>query len=208
MYKTVERKKTMDRKKTIVHFLTAIAFVIFAIQMFQIASGTATTDRFPNPDGSYDYSSVLALYAPFLLCIVALAGLIVALQDGEWGAWLGSLGAIAIIALGGYFLDMMNVAAVLIGGVYTIWWAIVAFKTLAYHWDSFYWENKVLAVVRLLIAVALASFVLVWLTLPLEFDIVQDMSQTIPFCACGGALAIAAAVGLAIEGILWIRCDS
>ena len=98
----------MEKKKTIVHFITAIVFVIFALQLFKIANGEATTDRFPNPDGSFDYSPVLAVYVPFILCILGLAGLIVALQDGEFGAWLGSLGAIAVICLGGYLLDLMS----------------------------------------------------------------------------------------------------
>ncbi|MBR2988502.1 MAG: hypothetical protein IKC64_02120, partial [Clostridia bacterium] len=95
----------MEKKKTIIHFLTAIVFVILAIQLFKIASGEATTDRFRNPDGSFDYGPVLAIYIPFLLCIVMLAALIVALQDGEFFAWLGSLGAIAIIALGGFIFN-------------------------------------------------------------------------------------------------------
>ena len=197
----------MEKRKTIVHFLTAIAFVIFALQLFKIANGEATTDRFLQSDGSYDYTPILNLYAPFLLCIVGLAGLIVTLQDGEFMAWLGSLGAIALIAFGGYLFNGMDIAGILIGGVYTIWWGIVAIRSLAYHWDSFYWENKVLVVTRILTAVALGLFVVMWSNLPTAFDIVQDMTKVMPICAWAGGLAIASAVGLAVEGILWIRAD-
>lgn len=195
----------MEKKKTIVHFLTAAAFVVFALALFKISSGEANTDRFPNPDGSYDYSSVLKLYIPFNICIVMLAAMITALQDGEFGAWLGALGAIAVIAVVGCFLDLMGIAAVLVGGVYVIWWGIVAVKTLAAHWDSFYWENKVLAIVRTLLAASLVLFVIVWMSLPLEFDVVQDMSQVMPICGWAGGLAIATAVGLVVEGALWIK---
>lgn len=198
----------MEKKKTIVHFLAAIAFVVFALALFKIASGEATTDRFPNPDGSYDYGPVLKLFIPFDICIVMLAGIITALQDGEFGAWLGSLGAIALISVVGVLFDFMSLAAVLIGGVYVIWWGIVAVKSLAANWNSFYWENKVLAIVRTLVAATLVAFVLVWVKLPLEFDVVQDMSQVIPFCSWAGGLAIATAVGLVVEGALWIKCCS
>ncbi len=195
----------MEKKKTIAHFLAAIAFVVFAIALFKISSGEATTDRFPNPDGSYDYSSVLKLFIPFNICIVMLAAIITALQDGEFGAWLGAFGAITLIAVVGCFLDLMSIAAVLVGGVYVIWWGIVAVKSLAAHWNSFYWENKLLAIVRTLVAATLVMFVIVWLMLPLEFDVVQDMTQVMPICGWAGGLAIATAVGLVVEGALWIK---
>ena len=195
----------MEKKHTIVHFLAAAALVAFAVALFNIASGVATTDRFPNPDGSYDYGPVLAIFIPFDLCIIAFAGLITVLHGGEFGAWLGSVGAIVVISLIAYFLNMMSIAAVLIGGVYSIWWGISAVRNLAEHWDSFYWENKLLAVCRVLIAIALVLSVCVWFVLPVEFDVVQDMSQAMPICGWAGGFAIAAAVALAIEGLLWIK---
>lgn len=198
----------MEKKHTLVHFLTAAALVYFAVALLNIANGTATTDRFPNPDGSYDYSSVLALYIPFNLCIIGLAGLITVLQEGEFGAWLGAVGVIVLISLVGVFLNLMQGAAFLVGGIYAVWWSISAIRNLAAHWDSFYWENKLLALCRILIAAALVLFVIAWMALPMEFDVVQDMSQAMPICGWAGGLAIAAAVALVVEGFLWIRyCD-
>ena len=132
-------------------------------------------------------------------------------QLGFWSIYL--LGINGVIGSGAFllpqtiyqYMDLMSIAAVLVGGVYVIWWGIVAVKSLAAHWNSFYWENKLLAIVRTLVAATLVMFVIVWLMLPLEFDVVQDMTQVMPICGWAGGLAIATAVGLVVEGALWIK---
>ena len=190
----------MEKKHTIAHFFTAIVFVIFAIALLKISSGAATTDRFKN-----DYGPVLALYIPFLLCIVGLAGIITVLQEGEFLDWLKSVGVIALIGLAGFIFDGMQWAAALVGGLYAVYWTIVALRSLANNWDAYEWENKLLALARVLIAAALVLAVVVWVQLPVERDVTQDMSSVTTICGWAGGVAIAAAVCVFIEGVLWIK---
>ena len=140
-----------------------------------------------------------------MLSIAGLAAMITVLNEGEFGAWLGAVGVIAGFGLVGFLLNLMNIAALLLGGVYALWWSIAAIKNLGANWDSFEWENRVLAVTRLLIAVALVLSVFVWINLPLEFGVAQDMTQVMPLCGWAGGLAIAAAAGTFLEGVLWVR---
>ena len=201
----------MTKQKTLVHFITAIVFVIFGITLFRIASGELSLDYALKESGAQDRSTLTAFVIPFVLCILSLAGLICILQDADsWLPWLESAGAILAISVIGYFIHYSGMV-VLLAGIYFLWWAIASIRNLISIWyDLETWENWVLLVARLLIVATLFLTVCVAIHMPnVPLPETGGLTPTLKTnCTWAGILAIATAVGLVFEGILWRRnCD-
>ena len=199
----------MEKSKTFVHFLTAVLLIVFAVAIFKVTNGTVSLVRPQNQDGSYDFSGLLSLIIPFNLCILAFAGLITVLNDGEFGAWFGAAAVIVGIALVGFFLGFSPFAGLLVAGLYAVWWLIAAFKNLIATWgDNGFWASRLLALCRIVLAAAMCMIFLFWLATPFEsMDILQDADivrqYNLTAIAC-----IVGAVALGVEGILWLNfCD-
>lgn len=196
----------MEKKKTIVLIICAVLMAIFAVGLIKIANGTATTDRLRKENGGYDYGNVLRLFIPFILMIMTLSGIIVILQDDGFLPWISSVGAIFVVNLVGFIFNFMHVTAIITGGLYAIFWTVSAIRNLSALWYD-YWETKLFAICRILLAAALIMFVIVWVRLPVDMGVVQDMSSVKALCGWAGGVGIASAVGLVIEAFLWIRAD-
>lgn len=198
----------MEKKKTIVHFLGAIIFIVFAVMLFNVANGTISMERPKNPDGSFDYSGLLSLAIPFNLCIIALAGLITVLNEGEFHAWLVSSGVILVVAVVGFFLDIMKITGIVIAGLYSIWWMIASVRGLRATWGNGFWVDRIMAVGRFMVAVTLVFFVLTWVFIPVELGVPVDMSVASGICTWAGVLSLVSAVALFVEGVIWVKyCD-
>lgn len=191
----------MERRKTLVHFLGAIFLVIFAVVLFKIKSGDIIMAHTPKADGSYDYSGLIKLTITFTLCILAFAGLITVLNDGEFMAWLSSAGIIVAFGVVGVIFDIGMITGALIAGVYCLWWSIASIKSLIANWDS-YMPCKIMAICRVVLAVMLGFFVLVWLSIPVGLEPVSGVYTW------AGVLSIIGAVAMFIEGCIWFKyCD-
>lgn len=111
-----------------------------------------------------------------------------------------------VVNLVGFIFNFMHITSIIIGGLYAIFRTVSAIRNVSALWDK-YWESKLLALCRILLAVALVLFVIVWARLPIEMGVVQDMSSVKYICGWTGGVGIAAAVGLVIEAFIWIRVD-
>lgn len=198
----------MEKKKTIAHFFGVIAMIAFAVTLFQIASGKISLVETQRPDGSFDKTGILKLVIAFSVAIMALAALITVLQDGEFMAWLGSVAVIAIIAAVGFFLGISVITGALVAGLYAIWWLIASLRHVSTLWhEDAWWASRLMALCRILIALAVCVFVVVWLMLPSATIPITDPSQVtiVKVYTVGGVAAIVAAVALFIEAVLWIK---
>jgi len=196
----------MEKKKTIVLIICAVLMAIFAVGLIKIANGTATTDRLRKENGGYDYGNVLRLFIPYILMHFMLSGIIVILLEESFLVWLSSVGAMFVINLVGFIFNFMHITSIIIGGLYAIFWTVSAIRNLSALWDE-YWEAKLITLCRILLAAALILFVIVWVQLPVDMGVVQDMSSVKSICGWAGGVGIASAVGLVIEAFLWIRAD-
>ena len=196
----------MERRHTIVHFLAAAALIAFAVVLFCVAGGSISMARPQNPDGSFDYSPLFALMIPFALCIISFAGLITVLQEGEFTAWLSSTGVIILLAFIGFIFDAVPAFAIILGGLYAVWWTVAGVRSLISSWgyDGF-WASAIMALARLLLAAALVSFVFVWTSTPTDIGAPNVMTaDAISTCIWSGVISIAAAIGMIAEAVLWI----
>ena len=199
----------MEKKHTLVHFLTAVALVVFAINMFKIASGETTVVWIKQADGSYSQDGLLSLIIPFTLVILGLAGMIVILNEGEFLEWLPSAGIIVGIMFFTTLFGFSLLGVVIVGGLYCVWWGIATFKTLRVAFcEDDYWENKLMSALRIPTVAFLALFLIAYGSFPAgairEFDITPYVS----ICNWSAIIAIVAAVCLVVEAIMWIRyCD-
>ena len=196
----------MEKKKTIVLIICAVLMAIFAVGLIKIANGTATTDRLRKENGGYDYGNVLRLFIPYILMHFMLSGIIVILLEESFLVWLSSVGAMFVINLVGFIFNFMHITSIIIGGLYAIFWTVSAIRNLSALWDE-YLEAKLITLCRILLAAALILFVIVWVRLPVDMGVVQDMSSVKALCGWAGGVGIASAVGLVIEAFLWIRAD-
>jgi hypothetical protein len=75
-----------------------------------------------------------------------------------------------------------------------------------WHEDA-WWASRLMALCRILIALAVCVFVVVWLMLPSATIPITDPSQVtiVKVYTVGGVAAIVAAVALFIEAVLWIK---
>ncbi|MBQ9103627.1 MAG: hypothetical protein IJY57_00890 [Clostridia bacterium] len=185
----------MTKAKTLVHFLTAIALIIFGVVLFKIKSGDISMVKTQNADGSFDYSGLIKLVLTFSLCVLGFAGLITVLNDGEWGAWLGSAGVIVGVGAVGVLFDIAIITGTAIAGLYFVWWIIASVRCLRATWGG-YTEDKIMAVCRFILALAMGTFVLVFMTLP-------DTAEVSGVYTLAGIASIVGAVAVAIEGIVW-----
>ena len=195
----------MEKSKTLVHFLAAVLLIVFAVAIFKVTNGTVSLVRPLKEDGSYDFSGMLSLVVPFNLCILAFAGLITVLNEGEFSAWFGAAAVIVGIAAVGFFLGFSPFAGLLVGGLYAVWWLIAAFKSVIATWgDNGFWASRLLAFCRLLVAAMLAVFVLFWLATPYEsMDVLQD-AAIVTMYNWTGVACIVGAVALCVEGVIWL----
>ena len=196
----------MEKKHTIVHFLTAIALVILAINLFKVASGETSVVWVKQPDGAYTQDGLLSLVIPFTIIILCLAGLIVILNEGEFLEWLPAAGVIVGIMFFTTLFGFSLLGVVVVGGLYFIWWAIATFKSLKYaFFEDDYWESKLMSACRIPIVVFLALFVIAYGSFPAgairEFDITPYVS----ICNWAAIVALIAAVCTVVEAIMWIR---
>ncbi len=203
----------MTRGKTAIHFLTAIVLIVLAIVLFNFASGKLTFDKIPKENGKYERGAIVAFMLPLTLVILGFAGLIVALNDGLFMDWLQSAGVILLFGVvGGMIIGWYKLGAVLMAGVYFLWWGIASIKYfIRSWWDLSAWQNIVVALFRLLMAGMFLMIVIFVLSAP-TLDVQPGVSTYTPDLAVNarwaGLFCIGSAVGLFIEGILWRRvCD-
>ena len=203
----------MTRGKTAIHFLTAIILVVLAIVLFCFASGKLTFDRVLKDNGKYDKGAITAFMLPLTLVILGFAGLIVAINDGLFMDWLTSAGVIALFGIvGGIFFGWYRLGAVLMAGVYFLWWGIASIKYfISCWWDLSAWQNIIVALFRLVMAGMFLMIVVFVLSAPGAMAEVGVSTYT-PDLAVNakwaGLFCIGSAVGLFVEGILWCRvCD-
>ena len=197
----------MEKKNTIVHFLCAVALICFAVILFKIANGSISMNRIQNEDGSFEPGGLLPLMLGFNACIIGLGGLITILQEGEFVEWVKSCGVILGFALVGFMFDITSITELLIGGIYAVWWAIASIRSLIESWgENGFTLSRIIAVCRILTALALISFIPVWIFVPSSYLPVDNMRSIIAICNVSGILTLLSAVGAITEGIIWLKC--
>lgn len=196
----------MDKKKTLVHFLAAAAMVFMALTLFGIAGGSISMQPTKNEDGSYSYDGLVRLLFAFDLCLLAFAGLIVILNDGMFSEWLPSAGIIVGLTVVGFLLMFSPIIGFILSGLYGIWWLIASIRSLAASWgENSSGASVLMAICRVVMAVALLSFLGIWGLLP---DTAVVAEATVSVYNGIAVLSIVAAVALCIEGFIWLKyCD-
>ena len=197
----------MNRKQNLIFFAGGVAFLLFGILMLGISNGSFNVEYVKQTDGSYDMSKMLGLVGSFILCILALAGLITVFQDGTVIEWLQAAGVIVVITIAGtIFSGILNYVGVLVGGIYAIWWSISAIKSLINLWEDGWWANVVLAICRVAVAAALITAVFAFACIDLTPEIPSELSAyTTQNSLISGICAILAGVGMCTEGVLWFK---
>ena len=197
----------MEKKSTFIHFLCAIALIYFAIVLFCVANGSISMERPRLPDGSFDASGLIKVLIPFNLCILCFGGLITVLNEGEFRDWLPSAGIILAFAFIGFIFDLSNFMGLLIGGVYAVWFTITGVKNLIRSFFSsygFYGPSILMSLCRIVLAGTLIFFVFFWVNFPINEAFAVD-SFAADTCRWAGGFAIASAVALIVEAVIWIK---
>lgn len=203
----------MERKHTAVFFLTAIALLAFGIILFMIPGGSILT---ADDNGDFIYDTLRIPLIAYGACILGFLGIITLLRDIiEPSLWF-SVGALLFIAgLIGYFLNMMMFIGLLVSLAFGGWFLLAGIRSLIASWYDYEpWLNILVAVCRVAASVAIFSYAIVWLAIPTTmsspydpytFEQIMADPATQEVCIIAGALSIAAAIGVAIEAILWIK---
>lgn len=194
-----------EKKQSIVYILGAIAFVILGVNLLKVYDGTASIAISHNPNGSLNIMGILNISVPFYVLILCLCGILVILQDGEFLEWLPSAGVILVIALISHVLIfLVGIGGFITCGLYALVWVIGSVKGL---WESLFdsWETLLIALCRVVVAVALVALFIVWVNFDYETGIdLLNPNETNIFL-WGGILSIAGAVALVGESFLWMR---
>ena len=195
----------MEKKHTLIYFIGAIAFIVFGILLFKVANETMLLEKTLQEDGSYEQNELLLMVAVFSVCILCLAGLIVVLNEGEFSAWLSSAAVIVGVNFVGFFIGISSIASTAIAGLYGIWWLIAALRSVISTWgENEYWESTVMAIGRVVVALTLISFVLIWMS---SFMTPADeaWATNAMIYKISGIMSIVSGAALAFEGFLWYK---
>lgn len=202
----------MEKKHTVVYFLTSAALIAFAVILFGIPSGNILTAY---EDGTFNYSTLLKPLLAYGACILGFLGIITLLQEMiEASLWFSAGALLLIIGLVSYFLNMMALVGFLVSLVFGGWFLIAGIRSLISSWYDYEpWLNIAVTLCRVAAAAAILSYIFVWLTIPTtvssSYDLLtfeQMMADPAVHSACtlSGILSIVAAIGVAIEGVLWL----
>lgn len=203
----------MERKHTVVYFLTAIALLAFGIILFMIPSGNILA---ADGDGNFIYPTLRIPLIAYGACILGFLGIITILREFiEPSLWFSVGTLFAVAALLCYWIGITSVLGLLFSLAFGGWFLLAGIRSLIASWYDYEpWMNIVVAICRVAASAALFSYIAVWLQIPTAqsskwdlytFEQILTEPATQSVCFLAGALSIAAAVGVVVEAVLWIK---
>ena len=204
----------MERKHTVVYFLTAIALVAFGIILFMIPSGSILYAD--DGEGVFIYETIKTPLIAYAACLLGFLAIITVLQEIiEASLWFSAGTLIVVACLIGYWFGINTLIGVVASLVFGGWFLVAGIRSLIASWYDYEpWLNIVAAICRGTACAALFSYIPVWLQIPASYPSKWDLftfsqimadPNTANVCLIAGALSIAAAIGMAVEAILWIK---
>ncbi len=193
----------MDKDKARVHFVAGILLVVFAVVIFCVAGGAISLSRLRAEDGSHPYNGHLLVLVFFDIAMFAIAGVMAVLHDSMLLDWLQSCGVILVLGAIGFLFSVIPFAGWAISALYGLWAVIGGIRSFLQTWDGFN-PDSAIALCRVVLGIALFSFVYMWFTLPNEINAANAMTpESTTACIVAGVLAIVGGAATFIEGLIW-----